>query len=134
MKTCAKCGAAGGSEVFYRDRSSSDGLTSQCRECLKAARKVWYRKNTERAVADSRERRTGSREPVVGACDICTEEGTLVVDHDHRCCPPNRSCAKCRRGHLCHHCNKMLGMAKDDPGRLLAGARFLQAWEERRAA
>lgn len=34
------------------------------------------------------------------------------------------------RGILCHHCNLMLGNAKDDPQRLLAGVAYLAKHQE----
>ena len=45
----------------------------------------------------------------------------LVIDHDHACCPGTRSCGKCVRGLLCNWCNRLLGMAFDNPA-ILAGA------------
>jgi hypothetical protein len=39
----------------------------------------------------------------------------LAIDHDHRCCPPKRSCGYCRRGLACHSCNVLIGHAHDDP-------------------
>lgn len=33
----------------------------------------------------------------------------LSVDHDHACCPGDRSCGKCIRGLLCVSCNFVLG-------------------------
>ena len=50
----------------------------------------------------------------------------LVVDHDHKCCPGTHSCGKCVRGLLCNWCNRLLGMALDDPERLRAAARYLE--------
>jgi hypothetical protein len=52
-------------------------------------------------------------------CAVCqqpckTERG-LAVDHDHSCCPGNKSCGKCIRGLLCINCNRGLGMFQDDP-------------------
>jgi len=69
-----------------------------------------------------------------GVCLICgqspdaiaTRITRLVVDHDHKCCPGTRSCGKCVRGLLCNWCNRLLGMALDDPERLHAGARYLE--------
>lgn len=69
-----------------------------------------------------------------GVCAICGQSADavttritrLVVDHDHKCCPGKRSCGKCVRGLLCNWCNRLLGMALDDPKRLLAGARYLE--------
>lgn len=38
-----------------------------------------------------------------------------AVDHDHRCCPPEKSCDLCRRGLACCRCNTLIGLAGDDP-------------------
>lgn len=37
------------------------------------------------------------------------------VDHNHICCPNNKSCGKCVRGLLCLRCNQVLGMLDEDP-------------------
>jgi hypothetical protein len=47
------------------------------------------------------------------------------VDHDHSCCPPLNGCPNCIRGVLCHNCNRMLGMARDDPEVLRRAASYL---------
>ena len=56
-----------------------------------------------------------------GRCAICKgkPQGRLVVDHDHN--------TGVRRGLLCHLCNAMLGMARDRPETLRAGATYLEA-------
>jgi hypothetical protein len=68
-----------------------------------------------------------------GVCAICERPPDkakrvkrLVVDHDHACCPGGKSCGKCVRGLLCEWCNRILGLALDDPGRLAAAIRYLR--------
>lgn len=72
------------------------------------------------------------REEQQGLCYLCgnplPDDGYfLAIDHDHRCCPPKRSCAYCRRGLTCHSCNLVIGHAKDDPERLRNIAANLEA-------
>lgn len=65
-----------------------------------------------------------------GRCYLCGDplvEGKEHVDHDHRCCPDDRSCRACRRGLACGHCNVAVGMAGDDPARLRRIADNLEA-------
>jgi Recombination endonuclease VII len=56
-----------------------------------------------------------------GLCDICGKPNSsgkqLALDHDH--------VTGAFRGFLCGLCNTMLGMAKDDPDVLVAGAAYL---------
>lgn len=53
-----------------------------------------------------------------GRCYLCGRplgpELMAVIEHDHRCCPPNRSCPDCRRGLACSPCNQIIGFAHDD--------------------
>jgi Recombination endonuclease VII len=58
-----------------------------------------------------------------GLCWLCGEplpedRRKVHVDHDHRHCPPGRSCGLCRRGLACDACNTLVGLARDDPARL----------------
>jgi hypothetical protein len=68
-----------------------------------------------------------------GLCYLCNEPLDLGkprevhVDHDHRCCPPSRSCRYCRRGIACRACNDMAGFAHDDPAKLRRIADNLEA-------
>ena len=72
-----------------------------------------------------------------GRCYLCGRElqedatygrgGAVVIDHDHRCCPPRRSCDYCRRGLACHPCNRAIGLLNDDPELLRRVADALEA-------
>lgn len=46
-------------------------------------------------------------------CEICGKTDpnyNLHVDHNHQCCPYDRSCGNCIRGLICGNCNKALGL------------------------
>lgn len=53
-----------------------------------------------------------------GVCAICQQECKttkfLAIDHDHKCCPGDKSCGKCIRGLLCANCNGAIGMFQED--------------------
>ena len=44
MKTCTKCGSNG---PFYKDKSTKDGLTYTCRNCIRNRADEWVAKNPE---------------------------------------------------------------------------------------
>lgn len=62
-----------------------------------------------------------------GICDRTEPTGRygFVIDHDHDCCPGNKSCGDCVRGILCSMCNHGLGNFEDDPQRILSAADYL---------
>jgi ribosomal protein L37AE/L43A len=108
-----------------------------------AARR-YYRDNRERILARAKERRAQDLmakksyqhgiewEPLFaalweaqgGKCYLCGDElrpdqpRAIHLDHDHSCCPLARSCERCRRGLACKDCNRLIGIARDDPDRL----------------
>lgn len=65
-----------------------------------------------------------------GGCAICghaePNSRGWVVDHDHGCCPGEKSCTKCRRGVICSWCNAVLGNAFDRPQILQAAIEYLK--------
>lgn len=48
------------------------------------------------------------------------------LDHDHNCCPTQNSCGKCIRGALCGHCNKGLGLFRENADNLLRAYKYLK--------
>lgn len=49
----------------------------------------------------------------------------LSIDHDHACCPGDKSCGACIRGLLCMSCNSLLGHARDSSEILLSALEYL---------
>jgi hypothetical protein len=81
---------------FYPRKGSSDGLHSWCKLCFR-----WYKYNITWQEGEALYAKQS------GMCALCDKplDGKFHVDHDHRCCPGDRSCGKCVRGLLCGICN-----------------------------
>jgi len=68
-----------------------------------------------------------------GKCYLCgldlatLKDREVHVDHDHACCGQGHSCAVCRRGLACQHCNNAIGHVRDDVARLRRMADALEA-------
>lgn len=66
-----------------------------------------------------------------GRCYLCGDELPLGkdthIDHDHACCGRRRSCKACQRGLSCSRCNRLIGLAGDDPDRIKRIAAALRA-------
>lgn len=66
-----------------------------------------------------------------GRCGICKTvdpggRGTFHIDHDHHCCPSEKTCGHCIRGLLCYACNTLLARANDDATLLQSAIRYLK--------
>lgn len=62
MKTCTKCKLKKSKRVFFRDIQKSDGLTSQCRDCIRKQRIQTYSNNREKALAYSKKHYSENKE------------------------------------------------------------------------
>lgn len=58
--------------------------------------------------------------------DTITVRSLCPLPNDHSCCGPHRSCTDCRRGIVCHRCNMVLGLVRDDPTLLAALGDYLR--------
>lgn len=157
-KTCSACGLELPRIAFYKRPSAPDRLRGQCKNCIAIKGKDWEQRNrhkrkeiSRRAAPNQAARKDWLKrvygltpaqyESMVleqgGVCAICNrpEETTLngarrslAVDHCHA---TNRV-----RALLCGHCNKAIGLAREDIGILRAMISYLElhAADEREVA
>jgi hypothetical protein len=95
-------------------------------------RSVTYRnhdlkRNHEKSI-EQYEEDLASQDGVCAVCKKSPKDGeVLVYDHNHRCCGGKKSCAKCRRGLLCHKCNRALGFFDDSIMNLQSAIEYLKS-------
>lgn len=130
-KECRTCHTVKSVRAFSRDSSNKDGLSNKCGECVRTSR-------TENKLRDSLKRHNLTVPQYKNmlmaqeySCAICEtpqedEWRALSVDHDHTCCPGQKSCGKCVRGLLCSKCNLGIGYFDDNAVKLSKAAKYLQ--------
>lgn len=115
-------------------RAEHENDYGQCRPCA-ARRQIAYRLKAKYGLTVEK------FEEMLAAqdyrCGICREEFDLdahngvCMDHDHSCCPGEKTCGKCLREILCDSCNKLIGNAKDDIAVLRAAIAYLTQYQVR---
>lgn len=114
-------------------------LVNQRREC----RRCRYDQAEQRTPGDWQKKQRRKRQErrrkrllskTLGSCAICGKTGQVQLDHKHDlpCGHGVRTkpCNTCRRGYLCHLCNKGLGLFQDSPGLLESAREYLLAWDK----
>ena len=137
MRQCEACG---------KDYMPHPRSAWHQRYCSRVCRYTVYRQpydpvNYRRWVLHTRYRMTPEglealRAKQGGLCAICRQaegdkyaDGRLKdfsIDHDHTCCPGERSCGRCVRGLLCRKCNVGIGNLRETPAILRAAADYIQ--------
>lgn len=135
-RACTRCEKTKPIAEFNRTRAGR--ARSTCRPCqsdeyrdyvarnrekvsaAKRAQKYRWRFNMEIADVEARFAAAGDSCEVCGIHRDATHNQTLVLDHDHNCCPGEQTCGRCVRGVLCTKCNVGLGALDDDPLRVIA--------------
>lgn len=122
-KNCPRCDQDKPTAEFYPSTCTADGLSSACIRCdvsNKLLRK--YRitlEDYERLLQEQ-----GGRCAICHATE-CSTGKRFAVDHDHDCCPGQKTCGKCVRGLLCNNCNRLLGYLGDSVVRARSIAVYL---------
>lgn len=101
---------------FSKNKGEAHGITSACKDCYNIrVHGLTKEQYDEIYLAQN------------GCCAICGRKPRqLVIDHDHACCPKEKSCGKCVRKLLCGTCNSGLGFFKDTPELLTKAAQYLK--------
>ena len=136
LKRCGSCYEVLPLDQYGNESGTRDGRTNNCIPCIHAyveRRKQegknldprWHDRhlrNTYGITADEYDRMLAAQG---GVCAICGETAItttfhkrLHVDHDHT--------TGVVRGILCQHCNRALGMMRENPGLLRAAADYLE--------
>ena len=134
IRKCKTCKEEKDLDEFFPDKSYKYGRTYKCYECYnflgreQYAKKPMRIKKSKPTPEQTRAHKLMFRYKMTieqydqmlkeqkGVCAICwgtnSTDKRLFVDHDHRCCPGERSCGKCVRGLLCSNCNRAEGSLK----------------------
>lgn len=130
-KRCARCHVVKSKAEFHYTQPSGGKYghrQANCKPCDAIGLREWRlsqygltQQQYEELVADQS-----------GRCAICGLEAELKIDHDHACCPGEKTCGNCRRQLLCDLCNRGLGMFRDNEQALLAAARYIQYFSKDR--
>lgn len=137
MKHCYVCKTEKDISDFYTNKSKKDGLASECKVCSRAKANKYHHANGEKVKDSSRKRRYRIDNTTYDTllkeqeyqCAICklphseSPKGLLFIDHCH-------SSGKVR-GLLCHHCNLVIGQAKDNVEVLKNAIDYLRKYDEK---
>lgn len=114
-KRCPGCREVKSHEHWERNRTSSDGWASYCRECRAARNREGYFRRKYGMTETDRQALVDGQ---FGLCPICLRPGPEHVDHDHE---TGRV-----RGALCFSCNAALGQFKDRPDVMRRAAAYVE--------
>jgi len=122
-KQCRRCEHWLPEDSFSVNRARRDGLTAYCRRCERDKALIH-----NYGISISRYEEMLAQQN--GGCAICggvNKSGRpLAVDHDHGCCPAQRTCGACVRGLLCSECNLGIGYFDDDLTRMETAMAYLR--------
>ena len=136
MKTCKNCNLDKPLIEFYKNNSQSDGLTLYCKSCSKEKTKTTYKKNPQIKKFHNKKHILGKDNKSItydtfttmlenqnNKCGICNLEMIQpYIDHNH-------ATGKVRML-LCHHCNTLLGMAKENTDILQKSIDYLNTFNK----
>lgn len=124
-KRCSGCGGWKPETSFGTSKGKGDGLNWRCRVCCSAIARA-SRLERMGITAERYEELLASQGGTCAICDRKPGKRSFDIDHDHSCCPANKSCGKCIRGLLCAPCNKGIGLLGDSVARISDAVDYLK--------
>jgi hypothetical protein len=136
MKRCGSCKLRKAYAEFYKNISTPDGYSWNCKHCTNN-----YAKNSRVGkYGITKDHFAYMLNIQENRCPICQvvfgPNNPPAIDHDHSCCPTkvgtdrllSKKCGKCVRGLLCTRCNAGLGMLGDNVQRLISAINYLKSY------
>ncbi|MFG2498972.1 endonuclease VII domain-containing protein [Streptomyces sp. NPDC048441] len=119
-KRCPQCCEVKPHSAWERNKSSSDGWASYCRECRAERNRISYFQRKYGLTPAELDQLIASQH---GVCCICLAAPAEHVDHCHETGKV--------RGVLCFSCNAALGQFKDRPDAIRRAAAYVEgnAWK-----
>lgn len=157
-KTCKDCKGVLALEDFPIKKSNKDGHAARCFPCNRIKQadyqqtyvekdpekrrkqaRMWARNHASEASVRARIYKYGidaeelqdmldQQDRSCGLCNRGFSNNELFVDHDHDCCPGQKTCGNCVRAILCRACNQGLGLLGDSPELLRAAADYIERY------
>ena len=132
MKTCKCCKQTKPITEFYKNKSKPDGLTIYCKDCSKEKERNFHKNNPQLKKFRNKKHMLESAEKSItydtftrmikeqdNKCGICeTDMYKPYIDHNHE--------TGLVRMLLCHHCNTMIGMAKENKTILEKAIKYIE--------
>jgi hypothetical protein len=114
VRTCVGkhgCGRTLPLSEFSKHAKTADGYVTNCKDCSRSVLMQWKYDLTQ-ADWDALFASQGGR------CAICRSDDPgyrWATDHDHACCPGQKTCGECVRAILCYPCNTAVGIIETYP-------------------
>lgn len=124
QKRCGSCREWKDETEFQIDNRKPDKLQNRCKYCTRSAQLMLKYGMTAREFDHLLMIQNG-------VCAICKEQSDKMhIDHDHGCCPGEKTCGKCIRMLLCDKCNRGMGYFRENPEFLREAARYVESFRQ----
>lgn len=135
---CKTCSAAYASSWYERNRARVKETQAAYHEANKSQilqrHKDYHRQARYGLSVERFSEMVQEQDARCAICQTLFVEGVhLHVDHDHACCPGEKTCGQCVRSLLCSPCNRGLGGFRDDPFLLHVAAEYVICHKESNA-